>query len=50
MAIIEVIPSQGDLGKGETLGTVGEEGVANIEMVPLEDSFGVLKAAALGTG
>ena len=50
MTTIEVV---GDLGKGETLGTGGGEGVASvasIEVAPL-DSFGVIigeEAAALG--
>ena len=37
--LVEVVPSQGDLNEGEALGTGGGEGVASIEVAPLEDSF-----------
>ena len=43
LAILEVVPSEGDFGEGEALGTAGGgEGVTNIEVAPSEDSSGDL--------
>ena len=53
VAILEVVPWEGDLDEGEALGTEGGgEGVTSIEVAPLEDSSGdlICKGAALGTG
>ena len=46
--LLEVVPSQEDLDKGEALGTGG---VVGIEVAPSKDSLDLIcKRAALGTG
>ena len=49
-ASMEVVASQGSLGKVETLDIGRVVGVVIIELVPSDDSFGDIKGEVLGVG